>query len=83
MRDEKRDEIDKKRYIMRNEIDQKEYKNSNKFSPKKELWTVVSITITVAITKARLPSHNLVINNKKWYNVQKNIKICENCNGRK
>ena len=68
---------------MRNEIDQKEYKNNNKFSPKKELWTVVSITITVAITKARLPSYNLVINNKKWYNVQKNIKICENCNGRK
>ena len=63
VRDEKRDEIDKKRCIMRSEIDQSEYKNKNKFSPKIELWAVVSITITVALTKARLPFHNLVINN--------------------
>ena len=63
VRDEKRDEIDKKRYIMRSEIDLSEYKNKNKFSPKKEPWAVVSITITVALTKGRLPFHNLVINN--------------------
>ena len=32
VRDEKKDEIDQKRYITRNEIDQKECTNKNKFS---------------------------------------------------
>lgn len=35
VRDEKKDEIDKKRYIKRYEIDKKEYKNKHKFTPKK------------------------------------------------
>ena len=50
MRDKKRDEINKKRYIMRDEIDQKECKNKYTSPPpppapskkKKKLWTVVS-----------------------------------------
>ena len=68
---------------MRSEIDLSEYKNKNKFSPKKEPWAVVSITITVALTKGRLPFHNLVINNNNQYNVQESINICENCKRRK
>ena len=68
---------------MRSEIDLSEYKNKNKFSPKKEPWAVVSITITVALTKGRLPFHNLVINNNNYYNVQENINNCENCKRRK
>ena len=34
LRDEKRDELDKKRYITRDEIDKKDYKNKHKFSKK-------------------------------------------------
>ena len=35
VRDKKKDETDKKRYIKRHEIDKKEYKNKHKFTPKK------------------------------------------------
>ena len=41
VRDERRDEIDKKRYIARDEIDQKEYKTNISF-PEKKLRAAVS-----------------------------------------
>ena len=36
-----RDETDKKRYIRRDQIDKEEYKNKHKFSPQKELNTLL------------------------------------------
>ena len=32
-----------------------------------------------AITKIRFSSHNFAINTIKWYNLQREMKICKNC----
>ena len=73
-RDERRDEIDKKRYIRRDETDKqrksfkkKRYANLNNFNNRN------------AITKTRSSSGNLAINTTNWYKPLEDMKICENC----
>ena len=69
-------------YIFKNE-------NNNFFSQTKELFekerylNLHNFTYRNAITKISFSSQNFTINTTKWYNLQEEMKVCQNCEKKK